>query len=131
MELRNAIITDVSIQYDGNGLLTPFVVVSYSGMTQVIGGVNCTAHNLMYKLVKLFMLVGGASRWEDLKGKYIQIKCDANKVYAVRHILSDKEEEWIDLDNFVVSMIGESTNANPPTVQPESPGTSAVSSEVS
>ena len=100
METRNAIIESASLTSDDHGCLSAWLSLDYGGMCQGFGEyalylpksfshheVKSVAGHFIWRVME----VAGVTRWEDLKGKTIRVKCDHCEVRAIGHIV---KEDW-------------------------------------
>lgn len=97
-EIRNAIISSVSIDTGDRGLLTAWLHLDYGGSGQGFGGYDLylpksySHHNLESvagHFIFRCMEIAGVEKWEDMKGKTIRVKVSHSKVEAIGHIVKD------------------------------------------
>jgi hypothetical protein len=97
-EIRNAIISSVSIDTGDRGLLTAWLHLDYGGSGQGFGGYalylpkSYSHHNLESvagHFIFRCMEIAGVEKWENMKGKTIRVKASHSKVEAIGHIVKD------------------------------------------
>ena len=110
MEITNVKIINASLTMADHGCLTFLITVEGSGIGVSLGG-YCIGHGYLgakeFKsengkgLVAMMRImdVVGATKWEDLKGKYCRIKSDGwgSIVTTIGNIIEDK---WFDIGEF-------------------------------
>lgn len=103
IETKNAIITSAEITNDDHGLLSSWVYLDYGGSVQGFGGYALYlpesfknhqrdagyAGHWMWRV----MQVAGVTKWSDLPGKTVRVRCSWSKVHAIGHIVKD---DWFD-----------------------------------
>lgn len=98
IEEKNAVIKSVSIEIEDHDMLTAWLHLDYGNEGQGFGGygiylpknfkhheLKSTAGHFIYRCLE----IGGVSRWSDLKGKTIRVRCEHSKVHAIGHIVND------------------------------------------
>lgn len=96
---RNAIIDSAEITNDDHGVLSAWVYLDYGGSGQGFGGYSLYLpkefkhHDESAEYAGHFiwrvMEVAGVSRWSQLKGKTVRVRCEHSKVHALGHIVKD------------------------------------------
>jgi hypothetical protein len=99
VETRNAVITSATITNDDHGLLSAWVHLDYGGSGQGFGGYALylpkdyrhatNQKNYAGHFIWRVMEVAGVSRWDQLAGKTVRVKCEHSKVHALGHIVKD------------------------------------------
>jgi hypothetical protein len=104
MEIKNAIITDATLDIGDRGFLQAWLYLDYGdGGHQGFGGYvlylpkgfkhhadqTNTAGHFLYRC----MQIAGVDKWEQLKGKTIRVESDYTQVKAIGHIIKD---DWFD-----------------------------------
>lgn len=97
-EIKNAIISSVSIDTGDRGLLTAWLYLDYGGSGQGFGGYalylpKSYSHHALESVAGHFifrcMEIAGVEKWEDMKGKTIRVKSSHSKVEAIGHIVKN------------------------------------------
>jgi len=99
IELKNAIITDAIITNDDHGLLSAWIYLDYGGSGQGFGGYclylpknfkhSNNQKNYAGHFIWRVMEIAGVSKWSDLSGKTIRVKCEHSKVHEIGNIIKD------------------------------------------
>lgn len=99
MEIKNAMIEDVSLTSDGHGLLTAYLHLTFGGYNQGFGGYalylpkSFKHHNKSAGYAGHFiwrvMEIAGVSSWDKLKGKTIRVESNMSKIHRIGHIIKD------------------------------------------
>lgn len=99
MEIRNAIVQSVSIDDADRGLLTAWLFLDYGGSSQGFGGYalylpkSFDHHTIKGDYAGHFiyrcMEIAGVTKWSDIKGKTVRVKCEHSKIHAIGHIIKD------------------------------------------
>lgn len=102
MEIKNAIISSVSLTTGDRGLLSAWVHLDYGGSGQGFGGYvlylpkSFKHHNILSHAghwIFRCMEIAGVEEWDKMKGKTVRVKADNGKVYAIGHIVND---DWFE-----------------------------------
>lgn len=98
LEIKNAIISSVSLSIGDRGFLDCWISLDYGGSGQGFGGyvlylpTSFKHHDIMslagHFIVRV-MQVADVEDWDKLKGKTIRVKCEHSKVHAIGHIVKD------------------------------------------
>ena len=107
IEIKNAKINSTSLGYEDHGIFTFYLNLEYDGSGQSAGGYALDKYikekdtrigtALGMQLIIEILKVLDVDTWENIRGKYIRVKSDWNKVYAIGNLLKDK---WLDFDQF-------------------------------
>jgi hypothetical protein len=98
IEIKNAIIEDVSLNDGDRGLLTAWLHLDYGGSGQGFGGYSlylsksykhheiksCAGH-----FIFRCMEIAGVASWDKLKGKTIRVKSKDEIIVSIGHIIKD------------------------------------------
>ena len=98
MEIMNAVIESVEITNDDHGCLSAWLYLDYGGSGQEFGGyalylsksfdhhnVEGVAGHFIFRCLE----IAGVSKWSQMKGKTVRVKCDHTKVHEIGHIVKD------------------------------------------
>ena len=97
-EIKNAIISSVSIDMGDRNLLTAWVHLDYGGSGQGFGGYalylpKSYKHHSLESVAGHFifrcMEIAGVEKWQDMKGKSVRVKASRSRVEAIGHIVKD------------------------------------------
>lgn len=100
MEVKNAIIEDVSLTTSERGLLTSYIHLDYGDLGhQGFGGYalylpksfkdHSNPGNFAGHFIFRSMEIAGVDNWKDMIGKTVRVKSDFSKVHAIGHIVKD------------------------------------------
>jgi hypothetical protein len=101
-EIKNAVISSVSIDMGEMGLLTAWLYLDYGGSGQGFGGYalylpksykNHKLESVAGHFIFRCMEIAGVEKWENMKGKTIRVKSSNDKVKAIGHIVKN---DWFD-----------------------------------
>ena|ERR1051326_2334923 len=92
----NAKIKSTHLGYEDHGVFTAYLMLEWEGSGQGFGGYFLDRYDDkrdkrfgtekgMTFIMRVVDAVG-VSAWEELKGKYVRIKQDHNKIYGIGHI---------------------------------------------
>jgi len=105
IETRNAVITSARITNDDHGLLSAWIDLDYGGSGQGFGGYalylpkdfahNPQQRNYCGHFIWRVMEVAGVSRWDQLVGKTVRVRCEHSKVHEIGHIV---KADWFNPD---------------------------------
>lgn len=95
----NAQIESTMIGYEGHGILSLMIHVSYDGgsASQGYGGYRVDGKDgFLAESIMGFLRVTDKEQWENVKGTLVRVKKDGNfgKITAIGHIMKD---EWFSL----------------------------------
>jgi hypothetical protein len=100
-QIRNAKIESTALGYEGHGIMSAYLDVTYGGSSQTFGGWAMdawkeelkdrvgTAYGMQF-IIKILRVVG-VERWEQLPGRHIRVDCEHTKAHGIGNILKD---EW-------------------------------------
>lgn len=106
IETKNAVIESTTLGYEGHGIFSAYLQLSYGGSGQSFGGYAMdeyvgvrgergarigTAYGMDFIIA--VMKTVGVESWEDLKGKHIRVTASSDKVHSIGHFLEDR---WFD-----------------------------------
>lgn len=101
IEIKNAIIKDITINDGERGLLTAYLYLDYGSSQQGFGGYTLylgkdyASHkdglkiNFAGHFIFRCMEIGEVTSWDKLKGKTIRVKAEHSKVHAIGHIVKN------------------------------------------
>ncbi len=99
MEIKNAIISSVSLDTGDRGLLTAWIHLDYGGAGQGFGGYvlylpkSFKHHKLLSHaghFIFRSMEIAGVESWEKMKGKTVRVEIgDDGLIKAIGHIVKD------------------------------------------
>ncbi len=103
MEIKNALISSVSIDDGDRGFLTAHLHLDYGDSGQSFGGYilylskEYTNHSASINYAGHFifrcMQIAGVTAWDKIVGKTIRVKAEHIQVHAIGHIVKD---DWFD-----------------------------------
>lgn len=116
LKTQNAIIESATITNDDHGVLSAWVHLDYGGSGQGFGGYvlylpkgfthhDASGPNYAGHFIWRVMEVAGVSRWDQLKGKTVRVRCEHSKVHAIGHIVKD---DWFNPSEDFARMKAES-----------------------
>ena len=99
-ETKNAVIESAEIVSDDHGLLSAWIHLNYGGSGQGFGGYSLylpksfTHHdpaspNYAGHFIWRVMEIADVTKWSQLKGKTIRVKCNWSSVESIGHIVKD------------------------------------------
>lgn len=96
-EIRNARIKSTFLGVEDHGCFTFFVHVRYddSHGEQGFGGRLISERSDLAGMIRQITEIAGVMTWEELPGKFIRVRSDRERIYAIGHILEDR---WYDPD---------------------------------
>jgi len=109
IEEKNATIKSTFLGIEDHGFFTFYLHLDYGGSGQGAGGyvLDVSADNKnqstdaklakSLRIIEKILKIVGVEEWEQLPGRYIKVKADHNRVYAVQNILGG---EWLDFDEY-------------------------------
>lgn len=117
METRNAIITGTMLGIEDHGIMSFMIYLDYGdGSFQGAGGycldtpvkqgntfLRRVGSASGMSLIMEILEVVGVSKWEDLKGKHIRVKCDRTEVREIGNIIKNK---WVNFNQFFEEIKG-------------------------
>jgi hypothetical protein len=103
MNILNAKISGTTLGFEDHGIFTCMIHLDYDGAGQSFGGYCFDIYDekLMRRIgnrygvefmMELLNTVGVLT-WEELKGSYVRVRQQIDKVHAIGHITKDK---WFD-----------------------------------
>ena len=87
METKNAKITGTMLGLEDHNIFTCFVYLDYGSASQGFGGYFLKSYPTM---IQDILNVVGVRSWEELKGKYVRVVADSNKIIRIGHVIEDK-----------------------------------------
>jgi hypothetical protein len=92
-EIKNANIENTSLGFEGHGIMTCWLHLGYGGSGQGFGGYDLRDGKYLAKHIERILQIVGVEKWEDLRGKYIRVEAEMNKVHRIGNLLTD---QWFD-----------------------------------
>jgi len=95
MEIKNAMIKNVSLSNADHGCLSSFIQVDHDEGSQGFGGYQLYTPNNRGRLGSAGVFIWrvletvGVSDWKDLARKYIRIRLEDGMITAIGHIVKD------------------------------------------
>lgn len=98
METKNAIISNVTIDFEDRGILTSWIQLDYGGAGQSFGGLNLylpksfdhhTIKSYAGHFIFRVMEIAGVTNWDAMKGKTIRVKIENGLIVSIGHIIKD------------------------------------------
>ena len=93
LEWRNGRIGSTMLGIEDHGMLTYFLHIEGEGWGQGFGGRCCDGAFLAESVRKILETLE-VDTWEELKGKFVRVLGDDNKLHRIAHITKNK---WYDL----------------------------------
>ena len=103
-EVKNAVITRVSLEVEDHGFLTCMVMLDYGDSGQGFGGYvlylpQTFKHHKLESVAGHFiarvMEVAGVDSWDRVVGRTVRARASRDRVHALGHIV---KEDWFDPD---------------------------------
>ena len=99
-EIKNAVIDNIMLGVEDHGILTFYLSLDYGSGNQDFGGYELDTYNKIKKkrvghracsdfILKILEVVG-VKKWEELRGQYIRVDAEYNKIHGIGNILKDK-----------------------------------------
>lgn len=95
-ELKNAIITRVSLSNADHGSLSAWLTLDYGGSGQGFGGYSLYSEHKSSKCANYAghfiwrcLEIGGVTKWNSLVGKTIRVRATHSGITAIGHIVKD------------------------------------------
>lgn len=101
MDVKNAIITSVSMSNGDHGVLSAWLHLDFGGTGQGFGGyclyapLSKSGKDYTGQWIWRCMEIGGVDEWAALKGRPIRVRGDHSRIVAIGHILND---DWFEPD---------------------------------
>ena len=99
IKIKNAIIKSTHLGKEDHGIMSATVILDYGGAQQGFGGYSLDAFNEKkdkrvggeygMRFIMELMEAVGVTKWEDLPGTHVRVKCELSKVHEIGHILRD------------------------------------------
>lgn len=104
---KNGKIHSTMLGIEDHGIMTFFVNIDFDGSGQGFGGyaldgqAGKKGHSKSIQCIRKILETVGVEKWEDLEGKYVRIRKEAeyggHPIKAIGHIVEDK---WFDIKEF-------------------------------
>lgn len=94
-EKTNAKIKFTMLGYEDHGMLTYYLDLEWGSFGQGFGTYRLDSYDSVPHVACGYHIAGvlnavGVKKWEDLKGQYVRIDHDYDKIYGIGHIVDDK-----------------------------------------
>lgn len=90
MEIKNAIIKETMLGYEGHGILTFNITVGYGGSSfQNLGG-YALGGDYTSKVIKGILDTVGVNSWEELDGQHVRVKIVDQRISEIGNYLDDQ-----------------------------------------
>ena len=121
-EEKNATIKSTFLGIEDHGFFTFYLTLDYGGSGQGAGGyvldVSVDSKNQptdarlvkSLRIIERILKIVGVEEWEQLPGRYIKVKADHNRVYAIQNILGG---EWLDFDEYFEGVKNDQNKTEP------------------
>lgn len=89
INIVNAQITSTRLGFEDHGILSAMIILEWDSSSQGFGGYSLEKQRMSI-FVKGVLKTLEIDNWEDLKGKYVRIKQNNNKIHEIGNIVKDK-----------------------------------------
>lgn len=94
-EIKNAVIEDTMLGFEGHGILTIMITLDYGGSCQGFGGYRMDGgDDFMSNSINLILKTVGVNAWEQLKGKHVRVEKEEGYNGKIMRIGNFLQDEW-------------------------------------
>ena len=88
-EIKNAVISEVFIGADTQGMVTGWITVNFGLAKQGFGGLDFSLPDNAFTFIGTSLKIVGVSDIKDLVGKAVRVDHDTTRIYAMGNFIED------------------------------------------